>query len=282
MAKFHIQPHGRLQEWVAHENGYFRDEGLDYQFSIPADSLARREKGASEIRSGAFESYAENQGHKGPVRSDVSCACHWTVNQTDHQGIAHLYRNAYVVTPGAVMVRADSEIRSPEDLANVGIAVGYHSGSHFTTIQSLETFLEPAAINLKFIGTPMKRLDAVLDGDIEAVSAWGLSYLIAEQLGFRRILDCSFMIGFVFPDSSDLEDVECYMRGLKRAQMEIDLRPEKYKHYYLNEMPERFQALVDVRRFGPGERIVFLPYTDEMYQATQAWLSERDLFQSAA
>jgi len=27
MAKL-IQPHGRLQEWVAHENGYFKDEGL--------------------------------------------------------------------------------------------------------------------------------------------------------------------------------------------------------------------------------------------------------------
>ena len=32
MAKFTIQPHGRLQEWIAHEKGYFRDEGLDYEF----------------------------------------------------------------------------------------------------------------------------------------------------------------------------------------------------------------------------------------------------------
>ena len=32
MAKFTIQPHGRLQEWIAHEKGYFRDAGLDYEF----------------------------------------------------------------------------------------------------------------------------------------------------------------------------------------------------------------------------------------------------------
>ena len=32
MEKFTIQPHGRLQEWIAHEKGYFRDEGLDYEF----------------------------------------------------------------------------------------------------------------------------------------------------------------------------------------------------------------------------------------------------------
>ena len=28
--KFIIEPHFRLQEWVAEEKGYFKDEGLDY------------------------------------------------------------------------------------------------------------------------------------------------------------------------------------------------------------------------------------------------------------
>ena len=29
---FRIQPHMRLHEWVADEAGFFRDEGLDYEF----------------------------------------------------------------------------------------------------------------------------------------------------------------------------------------------------------------------------------------------------------
>jgi hypothetical protein len=32
MATFVIEPHFRLQEWVAEEKGYFRAEGLDYEF----------------------------------------------------------------------------------------------------------------------------------------------------------------------------------------------------------------------------------------------------------
>jgi hypothetical protein len=32
MPKFVIQPHFRLQEWVAEEKGYFKDEGLEYIF----------------------------------------------------------------------------------------------------------------------------------------------------------------------------------------------------------------------------------------------------------
>jgi hypothetical protein len=31
--KFVVEPHFRLQEWVAEEKGYFKDEGLDYVFS---------------------------------------------------------------------------------------------------------------------------------------------------------------------------------------------------------------------------------------------------------
>src|SRR5436190_23977509 len=32
MTTFRIQPHVRLQEWVAEENGFFAEEGLDYEF----------------------------------------------------------------------------------------------------------------------------------------------------------------------------------------------------------------------------------------------------------
>jgi hypothetical protein len=40
--------------------------------------------------------------------------------------------------------------------------------------------------------------------------------------------------------------------------------------------------MVDVRRFSPGERIVFLPYTEEMYARTQVWIHERGLFEGGA
>jgi hypothetical protein len=33
-----------------------------------------------------------------------------------------------------------------------------------------------------------------------------------------------------------------------------------------------------VRRFGPGERFVFEPYTRDMYDRTQTWIDERGIF----
>jgi NitT/TauT family transport system substrate-binding protein len=282
MGKFIIQPHGRLQEWIAHEKGYFHDEGLDYEFVRGPSADTQKSVDASgkvtDLMSGAFESYKHAGGNKG-VKSDISCACHWAVNQASAQQVGTMWGKSYVVTPGGIMVPPESPITKPEHLAGQEIAVGYHSGSHFTTIQSLEPFLAKEQIKLRFGGSIWARVDIGAGRDLPAVSVWGLSFQVLEQQGFRKVLDASFMIAFMFPPGVDPADVEKYMNGMKRAQMELDFSPEKYRHYYLNEIPDRHRSKVDVRLFSPGERIVFLPYTEEMYAKTQAWIHERGLFE---
>jgi NitT/TauT family transport system substrate-binding protein len=42
-------------------------------------------------------------------------------------------------------------------------------------------------------------------------------------------------------------------------------------------MPPDLLELVDVRRFGPGERIVPQPYTAEMFDRTKGWMRDRQL-----
>ncbi len=37
---FQISTHGRLQDWIAVENGYFEDEGLDYELDVRAQQNA--------------------------------------------------------------------------------------------------------------------------------------------------------------------------------------------------------------------------------------------------
>ena len=282
MEKFTIQPHGRLQEWIAHEKGYFRDEGLDYEFRYGPSSLSAKKLDASgnvpDLKSGAFESFKQGGGNKG-VKSDISCACHWTANQAATAKIGTMWGKSYVATPGGIMVPPESPIAKPEDLAGVEIAVGYHFGSHFTTIQALEACIPRAAIELKFVDSIWARVDVAVDRNVAATSVWGLTYQVLDQLGFRKIVDTSFMIGFMFPGHVDPADVEKYMSGLRRAQMDLDFEPEKYRHYYRNEIPERYRGSLDVRRFSTGERIVFLPYTEAVYEKTQSWLRDRGLFE---
>jgi NitT/TauT family transport system substrate-binding protein len=135
-----IMPHGRLQEWVAEEKGYFAAEGLEYSFIVSGDygmSSVRRDE-AGEVKTGAFETFGA--GRSG---ADVSCACHWATSTAARERAGHLVTTAYSVAPGAVVVPPESPVRRAEDLAGVPIGVGYHSGSHFATVQALEPVLAP-------------------------------------------------------------------------------------------------------------------------------------------
>jgi hypothetical protein len=92
------------------------------------------------------------------------------------------------------------------------------------------------------------------------------------------VIDTTFMIAAMINGSPDPEDVRRYYRALKSAQRDIDLRPELYTHYYKNEFPKRFVEQMDTRRWGPGERIVFEPYTKEVFDESFKWIAERGIF----
>jgi len=289
MTKLIIQPHGRLNDWVAEEKGYFAAEGLAYELNVegsrkntPRLAAVDSATPLEDNRFGAFERYAEGHGRKGEGAGDVSCACHWTVNQAAKLEEGVMWGKAYSVCEAAIVVPIDSRISEPGDLARTDIAVGYHSGSHYSALQALEVFLSPEAIALRFVGSSWSRVDAALARKIPAVNVWGPQLYLLEQHGFRRIVSTTFMMAFMFHRDVDSASVERYMQALIRAQADIDVEPERYKHYFINEIPERFRDKVDVRRFGVGERVVPQPYTQAMFEKTQAWMHARKLFDAAS
>jgi hypothetical protein len=272
MGKFVIEPHFRLQEWVAEEKGYFKDEGLDYIFQELVQSTHGKihDKG---VKVGAMQSFERGR------TADVSCACHWTVGVAASKGHGKLYPDAYSVAPSAVFVPADSPVKKPEDLAGVPISVGYQSGSHYSTIQALEQYMPADKINLSFNdGMLFKRMELLIDGTAPASALFSGPYYFAEQLGFRKIIDTTFMIAAMIHGDPDPEDLRKFFRALKRAQRDIDLRPDLYTHYYKNEFPVRYHPMMDTRRWGPGERIVFEPYTKEVFDETFQWIASHGIF----
>ena len=277
MAKFRIQSHGRLQEWVAEEKGYFKDEGLDYEFLVKpiatwSSNVESTESAPAEVQRGAFESIEDGRG------CDLSLACHWTVNMAASAGHGKMYTKAYAVTPSGIYVAPESQIKKPRDLAQVPVTVGYHSGSHFSTLQNLEKFLHRDEIKLHFAGLLLDRLALLVDRRVPAVSLFGAPSYVVEQLGFRKVVDTTFMVGHLVSGDANTEDLERYFKALRRAQQDIDMEPEIYKHYFLKELPERYHGMVDIRAFGPGERLVFEPYPREIFQRTRAWIESWNLF----
>jgi ABC-type nitrate/sulfonate/bicarbonate transport system substrate-binding protein len=270
MAKFVISPHFRLHEWVAEEKGYFRAEGLEYEFREVFQTHATPNK------VGAYTSFEKGR------ETNVSCACHWTVNVAASQGLGKMVTDSYSVSPSGVFVPPESPIKHPSELKGVPISVGHQSGSHYSTMQALEQYMPREDIKLSFAdGILFGRMEKLIDRQVPAAAVFSGPYYFLEQLGFRKVIDTTFMIASMLTGEPDAEDVRKYFRALRRAQRDIDLRPELYTHYYRKEFPARFHGEIDTRRWGPGERIVFEPYTREVFEQSFKWIAEREIFDPA-
>jgi ABC-type nitrate/sulfonate/bicarbonate transport system substrate-binding protein len=270
MAKFVISPHFRLHEWVAEEKGYFRAEGLEYEFREVFETHATPNK------VGAYTSFEKGR------ETNVSCACHWTVNVAASQGLGKMVTDSYSVSPSGVFVPPESPIKHPSELKGVPISVGHQSGSHYSTMQALEQYMPREDIKLSFAdGILFGRMEKLIDRQVPAAAVFSGPYYFLEQLGFRKVIDTTFMIASMLTGDPDPEDVRKYFRALRRAQRDIDLRPELYTHYYRKEFPARFHGEIDTRRWGPGERIVFEPYTREVFEQSFKWIAEREIFDPA-
>ena len=207
MGKFVITPHMRLQEWVADAKGYFQAEDLDYEFKNELSPKHGSTHDQGE-KIGAYQTIEQGR------ESNVSCACHWTIDVAAANGHGKLYADAYSISPAGVFVPAESPIQKPEDLAGVPIAVGYQSGSHYSTIQALEQFMKREDINLSFShGLLFKRMEQLFDRQIPAASFFSGPFYFMEQMGFRKVVDTTFMMAAMITGDPKPEDVKKYFRG---------------------------------------------------------------------
>jgi ABC-type nitrate/sulfonate/bicarbonate transport system substrate-binding protein len=272
MSKFVVAPHFRLQEWVAEEKGYFAAESLDYEFRETMDSNSGQGHHIGN-KVGAYQTLEAGR------TCNVSGACHWTMNVAASNGHGKLYADCYSVSPCGVFVAPESPVKTPADLAGVAISVGYQSGSHYATIQGFEQYLKLDQIKLSFNdGLLFSRMELLIDRKVPAASLFSGPYYFLEQLGFRKVIDTTFMMASMITGTPDPEDVRKYFRALRRAQRDIDLRPELYTHYYQKEFPVRFHDQMDTRRWGPGERLVFEPYSKQTFDESFEWIEQHGIF----
>lgn len=286
MNSLRVRPraHANLQDWVAAEKGYFEDEGLDNislvvnQFEATAPEgkeLPKQELGAYGVAV-SDPSKAENPEDE----SNVNTFCHWAVNMAVGGQHGKMWAHAYSWTLSGLYAAPDSNIETPEDLANVPIAVGLQSGSHFSTVLALEKYLAADQIKLQFVGGPNQRMGLLLDGRVQVANGLGCPCSILEQNGFRKIIDNSFIQGFLISGDVPEQDIAAYFRALRKAQRDIDLDAEPYRHYLIeHSVPAIYHKYIkNPAALAIPTRIVFDDYTKEMYEETRRWMDAHDFF----
>jgi NitT/TauT family transport system substrate-binding protein len=260
-----------LPYFVAEEEGYFADEGLDIELirHRPADETGLRfiedpRKVSSFSSFKLFESGA----------SQLYNACEWGQlrRSQDSQVNGKVVARRAAVASQAIIVRPDSPYNIPADLAGVRVGVNFHHGSHYLVLQTLEGFLPRTDINL--VGIKGKeRFEALRDGDIDAVAVMEPWITVAEKQGYKVLAEAHYYGAEVANDSLDAETFTKINRAVTRGVDRIheDIRP--YLKYFVAQaapvaelVPEDFK-LGRLRYIHPG------PYPEDQFTRTLDWVA---------
>jgi len=241
---------------VAVEQGFFADEGLNVEYHED------NPKGVEGRVENFSERWKESQLREGTL--EVYPVCEWgAIERVQQLGKGKIIGLDTTARTGAIMVRKDSRITSLAELRNVPIAVTWHAGTFYATIEVLEAAGVPFdAIKLVHAND---RLDALLSGETEAAALMEPLVSRAAAAGARKIADLRWRGGIVAGDNVDDETANKLMRALNRAvewlrqnedrsraELLRDLTPEQRKTGMLPELlgvqgyqPAEFKEKVD-------------------------------------
>src|SRR6267142_2578888 len=192
--KIRIFPTGmRLHEWIAFEEGYFREQRLDPE--VMWDVYL----GQMKAWSGGYKARPQDQPFLEGTQA-IGNAGAWGSVCNAGAGMGKFVPDAYGVARHAIYVRPDSRIRRPEDLRGVPVA----------------------DIKIAPVGGFGRRLEALLNGEVEATSLLDPQIYMAEELGLRKVLDGVFNTLWWVDEASDRDVLRRYFTALARADEAIE------------------------------------------------------------
>ena len=140
-----------------------------------------------------------------------------------------------IVTWSALVVRPDSPVYTPQQLAGRLIGVPFYFGTHYIALHMLEGFLPRDQIKLCSAPNGSRyRLDALMSGEVEATTLTEPHVTLAEKLGCRLVCSAFFHGTEVASDRIDAETYAAFNRAVREAVRRINADKGAYLHYFID------------------------------------------------
>jgi len=257
---------------VARDQGYFRDEGLDIEF-VTTPGMAQVTTSHSVKFDSVFDRPLDSVFNDGGI--DQYRMCEWGIMKRAVEAECSGLRRRKIVALGASMskfaiaVAGDSRIYEPEMLKDKEIAVTPNNGSHFTTLKLMEGFLKPEHVKTTAAGSMPKRIEALKQGKVAAVSLMEPWISVAQKMGLRILIESHSTRSEAASDDLDGKTLAAMFRAQARAVKELEKDPTPYIHYFTRETggllePHEFQTW---RLLHAAPQ----PYTRERFEDTYNW-----------
>ncbi len=229
-------PFQGLPELVAYDEGLFEKEGIVVEWADrdeagvkTADTSLTNVKGADPFVSHGtlFE-----QG-----KADMYNACEWgnycRVGATG-VGSRQVGRRG-IVTYAAIVVRGDSPVYTPQQLANRSVGVPFYAGTHYLALHLLEGFLPRDLIKVcRAPSGSRNRFNLMMKGEIEATTLTEPYITLAEKKGCRAICSAFYHGTEVASDKLDTETYRAFNRAVREAVRRINVNKHAYLHYFID------------------------------------------------
>ncbi|MEE2655677.1 MAG: ABC transporter substrate-binding protein [Pseudomonadota bacterium] len=230
-------PFQGLAELVADKEGLFEKEGIHIEW-VDRDAGVKKEvrtdiKSPDELDPHSSHGKLFEQG-----KADMYNACEWgnycRVQDTKVQAGRQVGRRA-IVTFAGLVVRPESEVYTPQQLAGKLVGVPFYFGTHYLALHILEGFLPRDEINVCSApnGSRM-RYDAMMSGQLEATTLTEPYLSLAEKNGCRVVATAFYHGTEVASDKVDAETYLKFNRAVKEAVKRINANKEKYLQYFID------------------------------------------------
>jgi NitT/TauT family transport system substrate-binding protein len=257
---------------VARDRGFFRDEGLDIEF-VTTPGMAQVTTSHSVRFDSVFDRPLDSVYNDGGI--DQYRMCEWGIMKRAVEANSQGLRGRKIVALGAsmssfaIVVAPGSRFFEPEMLKDQPIAVTPNNGSHFTTLKMMEGFLEQQHIKTTNAGTMPKRIEALRNGQVAAVSLMEPWISVAQKMGLRILIESHSTRSEAAGDDLDGATLAKMFRAQARAVEVLDHDPTPYLHYFIAETG----GLLEPRELQTW-RLLHAPpqpYTRERFDDTYKW-----------
>jgi hypothetical protein len=211
-----VVPHfSRLHEWIALEEEYFQDEGLEPEM-------------LTDVMHSVSSHRGDEYGHRPQdlpfvqEQEVANSACEWGTACNAGAGMGRLVPDLYSVGRYAIFVRPGSKIERLYELRDMPVGIGLMAGSHFTTLKTLGEVLPKEHIKVVHTGGPGQRLLALLDGEVEVANLLDPEIPIAEMKGLRKLAQGEFIVTFWVSPEIRQETLSKFFSALKRAEEALE------------------------------------------------------------
>ena len=235
-------PFQGLAELVAYEEGLFALEGLDIKWvdRDPTENnvqiikpTAIDIKAPSEVNPHSSHGKLFEQG-----KADMYNACEWgnycRVQDSGIESGRQIGRRSIVSFAGLV-VRPESEVYTPQQLAGKLVGVPFYFGTHYLALHMLEGFLKRDQINVCSAPNGSRhRYDAMMSGIVEATTLTEPYLTFAEKNGCRVVASAFYHGTEVASEKVDTETYAKFNRAVCEAVKRINADKKKYLQYFID------------------------------------------------